>query len=150
MQQCASKATQPPPVRCGDLGLVEPAAVTLAGAARTPVAIAKAREGILGRRRAAVDQARSGQLGTHTAAGQPDHLDDPLPIPEPGPDRVADVDRSGRLARNPLICTCPARQACAASERVLASRTVHSQRSILVPSIPDGGMSRPYCCQRVR
>jgi len=40
------------------------------------------------------------------------------------------------LARPPLICTCPARQACAARDRVFTSRTAHSQRSILVPSMP--------------
>ena len=40
------------------------------------------------------------------------------------------------FTRTPLTCTCPARQACAANDRVFASRTVHSQRSTLVPSMP--------------
>src|SRR6266545_4773100 len=66
------------------------------------------REGIAGRRRrAAVDQARSGQLGTDAAAGQPGNLDDPLPTPEPSPDRIADVDRRGGLGPLPVDLHVP-------------------------------------------
>src|SRR6266545_736574 len=89
-------------------GLVELAAVTLGGAARTRAAGTTSREGIAGRRRrAAVDQARSGQLGTDAAAGQPGNLDDPLPTPEPSPDRIADVDRRGGLGPLPVDLHVP-------------------------------------------
>jgi hypothetical protein len=89
-------------------GLVELAAVTLGGAARTRVAGAEPREGVAGRRRgAAVDQARSGQLGTDAGVEQPGHLDDPLAAPEPSTDRVADVDRRGRLGPHPVDLHVP-------------------------------------------
>ena len=89
-------------------GLVELAAVTLGGAARTLVAGTESREGIAGwRRRAVVEQAGSGQLGADAAAGQPGHLDDPLPTPEPGPDGVADPDRRGRLGPPPVDLHVP-------------------------------------------
>ena len=39
------------------------------------------------------------------------------------------AEAAAGLARTPLTCTCPARQAWAAPERVLVSRTAHSQRS---------------------
>ena len=39
------------------------------------------------------------------------------------------------LARTPFTCTCPARQAWAAPDRVLVSRTAHSQRSTRTLSI---------------
>jgi transposase len=89
-------------------GLVEPAAVTLGGAAHTRVAGTESCAGIAGRRRRApVNQARGGQLGTDAAAGQPGHLHDPLPTPEPSPDRVTDVDRRGRLGPNPVDLHVP-------------------------------------------
>ncbi len=89
-------------------GLVELTAVTLGGAARTWIAGTEDCEGIAGRRRrAAVDQAHSGQLGADAAAGQPGHLDDPLPTPEPSPDRVADVDRRGGLGPHPVDLHVP-------------------------------------------
>jgi hypothetical protein len=79
-------------------GLVELAAVTLGGAARTRVAGEESREGVAGRRgRAAVDQAGNGQLGADPGGGQPGHLHDPLAASEPSPDRVAELDRRGRL-----------------------------------------------------
>lgn len=40
------------------------------------------------------------------------------------------------LVRAPSTCRCPARHTCAVRERAFTSRTVHSQRSILVPSAP--------------
>jgi hypothetical protein len=105
-------------------GLVEPATVTLGGAARTRAAAAESREGIAGRRwRAAVDQARSGLLGADAGAEQPGHLNDPLPTPEPSPDRVADLDRRGRLGPRPvdLHVPRPARRAVDSSTMPLPS-----------------------------